>query len=162
MCQICPKMSYQQRIGGCLFFMILGFILSLGSLTRILQLLTGNPTPFALMYTIGNIVSISSTCFLYGPWTQAKKMFSRTRMVTTGVYLFFLGFTLFLAFYKQPIPLRSLLLLFSIICQFLALSWYSISFIPFARDFVKSCCYTTCCGCLKPQERPQQSFFSLL
>ena len=26
------------------------------------------------------------------------------------------------------------------------IGWYSISFIPFARDIVKKCCMTTCCG----------------
>jgi len=161
-CAICPQMSYQQRIGGCVFFMMLGFVLSLGSLTRIIQLLAGNPKPFALMYSIGNIVSICSTCFLYGPWTQAKKMFATTRLVTTGVYLFFLGFTLFLAFYKHYIPARGLLLLFSICAQFLALSWYSITFIPFARDLVKNCLCNTCCGCFRNEPPPQPGFFSLL
>ena len=33
-CAVCPKMTYQQRIGGCASFMVLGFFLSLGSLTR--------------------------------------------------------------------------------------------------------------------------------
>jgi hypothetical protein len=33
-CSVCPKMTYQQRIGGCVTFMLLGFMLSLGSLTR--------------------------------------------------------------------------------------------------------------------------------
>ena len=33
-CSVCPKMTYQQRIGGCVSFMLLGFLLSLGSLTR--------------------------------------------------------------------------------------------------------------------------------
>ncbi len=46
---------------------------------RLIQLLEGNPTPFAVMYTLGNVISICSTCFLYGPWSQAKKMFASTR-----------------------------------------------------------------------------------
>lgn len=111
-CAVCPKMTYQQRIGGCVTFMLLGFMLSLGSLTRcatyfsnhyyyhdvgrkshvqfrfvyilhfvfrLFQLLLGNPVPFATMYSLGNIISLCSTCFLYGPWTQAKKMFAPTR-----------------------------------------------------------------------------------
>jgi hypothetical protein len=78
-CSVCPKMTYQQRIGGCVFFMMLGFLLSMGSLTRIFQLIAGNPVPFATMYTTGNIISLCSTCFLYGPWTQAKKMMAPTR-----------------------------------------------------------------------------------
>ena len=119
---------------------------------------------FLLMNSIGNIVSLCSTCFLYGPWTQAKKMFAPSRLAASGIYLFFLGFTMFLAFYKSYIPARTLLLLMSICAQFMALSWYSISFIPYARDFVKQCCITTCCSCLKPQQQQtsQNNFFSLL
>ena len=29
------------------------------------------------------------------------------------------------------------------------IGWYSISFIPFARDVVKKCCMTTCCGSMQ-------------
>mmetsp|Transcript_9857 Transcript_9857/g.9587 ORF Transcript_9857/g.9587 Transcript_9857/m.9587 type:complete len:173 (-) Transcript_9857:105-623(-) len=133
-CSICPKMNYQQRIGGCMIFMTLGFILSMGSVTRIFQLIAGNPVPFATMYTMGNIISIMSTCFLHGPWTQAKKMFAPTRYISTAIYFTLMGVTMFLAF--TPVPLRA---------------WYSISFIPFARDFVKAFLANTCCGCLKNQ-----------
>lgn len=34
---------------------------------------------FAITYTIGNIISLSSTLFLYGPCAQLKKMFAYTR-----------------------------------------------------------------------------------
>lgn len=78
-CSIFPQMTYQQRLIGCVACLIIGFFLSLGSVFRLIQLLEGDPVPFAVMYTLGNIISISSTCFLYGPWTQAKKMFASTR-----------------------------------------------------------------------------------
>ena len=39
---------------------------------RLVELLKGDPVPFALMYTLGNIVAICSTCFLYGPWAQVN------------------------------------------------------------------------------------------
>ncbi len=64
-----------------------------------MELLSGNPAPFAVMYSLGNILAISSSCFLYGPWTQIKQMFALTRIVTTSVYLSMLGLTLFLVFY---------------------------------------------------------------
>lgn len=78
-CGICPAMTYTQRLMGCGTCMAFGFLLSMGSLLRLMQLIAGNPTPFATMYTIGNIVSLCSTCFLFGPWTQFKKMFAWTR-----------------------------------------------------------------------------------
>jgi len=121
-CAICPALTYQQRLIGCIIMMIIGFILSMGSLSRLVQLLAGNPAPFAIMYTLGNIVSISSTCFLFGPWAQAKKMFAMTRIVTTSVYFFCMAICLFLAFYPGTIPVRVLWLVIAVLCQFMALS----------------------------------------
>lgn len=66
-------------------------------------------------------------------------------MAATGAYLFFLALTMFLALYPHEIPLRLLWLVLSIFCQFVALVWYSISYIPFARDLVVACCKQTCC-----------------
>lgn len=146
MCSFCPALTYQQRIGGCAICMMIGFFISFGSLFRLVQLLKGNPVPFATMYTIGNVVSLCSTCFLFGPWSQAKKMFAPTRAIATFIYFFFMGLTLFLAFYPNYIPIRMLLLVVTILCQFLALSWYTLSFIPFARDLVKNCCMETFCS----------------
>lgn len=78
-CELFPTLTYQQRIIGVISFIGFGFLLSMGSLLRLVQLLHGNPTPFAIMYSMGNIVSVSATCFLYGPYSQAKKMFAQTR-----------------------------------------------------------------------------------
>lgn len=78
-CAMCPSMSWEHRIYGFVICMCLGFFVSMGSLFRLVQLLEGNPVPFATTYTIGNIISICSTCFLYGPWTQAKSMFAHNR-----------------------------------------------------------------------------------
>lgn len=33
-CAMCPALTYQQRIIGCLVMMLIGFILSMGSLSR--------------------------------------------------------------------------------------------------------------------------------
>jgi hypothetical protein len=63
---------------------------------RLVALLEGDPVPFATMYSIGNVLAICSSCFLYGPWTQMKQMFALTRMVTTVIYLTMLALTLFL------------------------------------------------------------------
>ncbi|XP_068273488.1 vesicle transport protein SFT2B isoform X2 [Nyctibius grandis] len=78
---------------------------------------------FAVFYTLGNIASIGSTIFLMGPMKQLKRMFEPTRLIATIVMLW---------------RKAGLALLFCIL-QFFALAWYSISFIPFARDAVKKC-----------------------
>ncbi len=147
-CALCPSLTYKQRLMGCAFFMLAGFFISMGSFFRLKQLLAGQPESFAIMYTIGNIVSLCSTCCLYGPYAQAKSMFAETRMAVTILYFLLMATTLFLAFYKGDVPGRIPLLITVIICQFLALCWYTISFIPFARDIVKNCISKHCCCCL--------------
>eukprot|EP01032_Pedospumella_encystans_P032166 gene32166-36312_t len=98
----------------------------MGSTFRLIKLMEGDPEPFATMYTIGNIVGLFSTCFLYGPVSQVKQMFAPTRLVATAVYLFFMATTLLLAFYPEYIPVRVMWLLISIFFQFLALVWYNL------------------------------------
>ena len=67
-----------------------------------------------------------------GPCSQLKKMFASTRIVATILVFVAIGMTLFAAHLKNP----GLALLF-IIIQSLAMTWYSLSYIPYARDAVK-------------------------
>jgi len=165
-------MTWEQRITGCLVCIVLGFLISMGSTFRLIKLMKGDPMPFATMYTTGNLIGLASTCFLYGPWQQMKKMFASTRwwcvfapcvtndlytfimsrLFATGAYLFFMALTLFLAFYPYEIPLRLLWLVFSIFLQFLALIWYSLSFVPFARQIALQCMKKCCCAQLNSSE----------
>ncbi|XP_055443128.1 vesicle transport protein SFT2B isoform X2 [Bubalus kerabau] len=82
---------------------------------------------FAVFYTFGNIASLGSTVFLMGPMTQLKRMFEPTRLIATVLVLW---------------HNKGLALIFCIL-QSLALTWYSLSYIPFARDAVKKC-FTVC------------------
>uniref|UniRef100_A0AAY4E0Z5 Vesicle transport protein n=1 Tax=Denticeps clupeoides TaxID=299321 RepID=A0AAY4E0Z5_9TELE len=84
---------------------------------------------FAVFYTIGNIAAIASTCFLMGPLKQLKRMFDPTRLIATCVMLLCLILTLLSVFLWGK---RGLAIIFCIL-QFLAMTWYSISYIPFAR-----------------------------
>lgn len=101
---------------------------------------------------------IFSTCFLMGPVNQIKKMFSSTRLIATSivlvsivmtfiaavvVYLYFTFYylkwflVLFLFFYLTTQLHKAGLTLIFIIIQSLAMTWYSLSYIPYARDAVK-------------------------
>jgi hypothetical protein len=144
-CSYCPECTFQQRVYGCLFTLALGFLISIGSTFRLIALLKGDPTPFAVMYTVGNVVSLCATCFMFGPWSQAKKMFAPTRFFATVVYFGFMFTTLFLAYYPYYVPLRGVLIVVSVVLQMVALFWYTISYIPFARDMVLSCLRATHC-----------------
>uniref|UniRef100_A0A8C4WZE3 Vesicle transport protein n=1 Tax=Eptatretus burgeri TaxID=7764 RepID=A0A8C4WZE3_EPTBU len=94
---------------------------------------------FALFYTCGNLCALASTCFLMGPIKQLKRMFDSTRVFATIAMLICLLLTLFSAFWWHN---KGLALLFCIM-QFLAMSWYSLSYIPYARDAAKKC-FTSC------------------
>uniref|UniRef100_A0A8B9PIF2 Vesicle transport protein n=1 Tax=Apteryx owenii TaxID=8824 RepID=A0A8B9PIF2_APTOW len=84
---------------------------------------------FAVFYTLGNIAALASTCFLMGPLKQLKAMFEPTRLIATVVMLLSLILTLCAVFWWGK---KGLALLFCIL-QFLAMTWYSLSYIPFAR-----------------------------
>ena len=75
------------------------------------------------------------------------------RLAATGAYLFFMALTMFLAFYPNEIPLRLMWLVFSIFLQFLALMWYSLTYIPFANQIIVSMLKRLCCNCSIFDER---------
>lgn len=125
-------LSWATRLKGFIACFVLGVIFSLlGSFLLFL----GNYIPFAVLYSLGTITSLLSTMFLMGPCNQMKKMFQETRIIATIVMLACIVMTIVSA---VVLEMAGLAILFCIL-QFLALTWYSISFIPFARTAVKKC-----------------------
>ncbi|CAI9726730.1 transport SFT2B-like [Octopus vulgaris] len=127
-------LSWSTRIKGFAICFLLGIGFSvLGS--ALLFIAKKGLVLFAVFYTLGNVLSLSSTCFLMGPMNQLKKMFAKTRIIATIVVLLMFILTLVAAFaLKKPG-----LALLCVILQSLALTWYSLSYIPYARDAVKKC-----------------------
>ncbi|XP_018365036.1 PREDICTED: vesicle transport protein SFT2B isoform X1 [Trachymyrmex cornetzi] len=124
-------LSWSTRIKGFAICFIVGILCSfLGSFALFLQ---KGLAVFAVFYTLGNIISLASTCFLMGPFHQFKKMFASTRLIATILVFISIVFTLFAALHLHN---PGLALLF-IIIQSLAMTWYSLSYIPYARDAVK-------------------------
>lgn len=130
-------LSYSTRLKWFVICFAAGILCSI--LGTALLFLPGGIKLFAVFYTLGNIAALSSTCFLMGPLKQLKRMFEPTRLIATIVMLLCLVLTLCAAFWWGK---RGLALIFCIL-QFLAMTWYSISYIPFARDAVMKC-FTTC------------------
>ncbi|ESN99935.1 hypothetical protein HELRODRAFT_157395 [Helobdella robusta] len=125
--------SWSTRIKGFLICMIAGVICSLLASCRFGTFFLAIPSNvgirlFAVFYSIGNIMALSSTCFLMGPLNQLKKMFAETRIIATMMFL-----------WKKTV----LAVLFCCL-QFLAMAWYSLTYIPYARDAVKKCV----CSCV--------------
>lgn len=136
-CGFLPDLSWRERLIGCVTCMVAGYILSMGSFWRLKDLVRGDPYPFVLNATIGNVISLSGSCFLSGPKTQMNRMFHDSRRIATIVYLGSLILTLFVAFVDPPGP-KGFILLLLMLCQYVAITWYCLSYIPFARDAVKA------------------------
>uniref|UniRef100_A0A3B3RY73 Vesicle transport protein n=1 Tax=Paramormyrops kingsleyae TaxID=1676925 RepID=A0A3B3RY73_9TELE len=117
-------LSYSTRVKWFVICFACGILCSiLGT-----ALLFVNVKLFAVFYTLGNFAALGSTCFLMGPLKQLKRMFEPTRLIATIVMLLCLALTLCAALWWDR---KGLAIIFCIL-QFLAMTWYSISYIPFA------------------------------
>ncbi|XP_071455366.1 vesicle transport protein SFT2A [Hetaerina americana] len=131
------SLSWSTRLKAFVICFILGLLMSfLGTLCLFLG---KGLAMFSVIYTLGNLVSLASTCFLMGPFNQIKKMFAPTRAIATIVMFVCFGLTLFAGIGLKN---AALALVFCIL-QFLAMTWYSISYIPYARDAIKGM-FSTC------------------
>jgi len=135
--EMCPELTYQQRIMGFAVCMGMGYIIGFGGLFRFNELLLGNPKPFVLMYTVGNLVALSGSFFLTGPNAQFKKMFHESRKAASVVYLVTLFTTLSVVFVPSFTGKAFVLLLLCII-ETLALTWYCLSYVPYGQTYVKN------------------------
>ncbi|XP_031625889.1 vesicle transport protein SFT2B [Contarinia nasturtii] len=125
-------LSWSTRIKMFCFCFVIGIVFSLmGSLVIILHL---GYTRFAIFYTLGNIISMASTCFLVGPVKQMKNMFAEKRIIATIIVIISFVCTLIAAIWLK----KGLLAFVCIIIQSLAMTWYSLSYIPYARAAVKN------------------------
>uniref|UniRef100_A0A7S3AWZ9 Vesicle transport protein n=1 Tax=Haptolina ericina TaxID=156174 RepID=A0A7S3AWZ9_9EUKA len=148
---ICPSLTFQQRLYGFAICWVLGTIICISSMFSFGKLVNGHPAPFAIAYSLGNIIALSSTTFLVGPKRQMRKMTHPTRWGAALVYVFSMVATLVLAVLagaNPPKPFRTnsgnagLIIIF-IIIQFCSLLWYCLSYIPYGRRIVMSCCSDT-------------------
>ena len=71
---------------------------------------------------------------LMGPVKQLKKMFESMRLLATVMLLcFVVTLCAALRWHKKGLAVFCIL-------QFLSMTWYSLSYIPYARDAVIKCC----------------------
>jgi hypothetical protein len=128
---LCPSLTWTQRLYGFVGMMVVSFLLSIISW---LAMFRGKYTTFGVVFTLGSLCSIGSSLFLSGPTKQIKKMFEETRWIATAVFLVSMVLTLVAALWlKNP----ALCVIFCLI-QYGAMIWYSLSYIPFARAAVKN------------------------
>jgi len=118
-----------QRLYGFVGCLIIGFILSiLGSSLLFL----GQLGSFAVLYGLGTVISLAGTGFLIGFFKQIKLMFKPVRIIATIV---FLG-SIALVFVGAFVIKNDLLCIIFVIIEYLAYTWYSLSYIPYARTAI--------------------------
>lgn len=86
----------------------------------------GNPRPFVVMYTVGNLIALCGSFFLSGPNTQISKMFHESRKASSVTYLSSLVATLVVAF-MPSFTGKALVLFVLCIIETLSLTWYCLS-----------------------------------
>ncbi|XP_077370101.1 vesicle transport protein SFT2B-like [Festucalex cinctus] len=128
-------LSRGTRIKGFLLCFILGILCSILG-TCMLWLPGFGLVVFAVLYSVGNICALASTMFLVGPFKQLKNMCAKERALATVMMLVCLVLTLCSAFWWSN---SGLALLFCVL-QFVAFTWYGLSYIPFARDCIIKLC----------------------
>jgi hypothetical protein len=96
-----PELSYTTRLAGFSFCFIIGWLLTLTSISALGSLLLGNPLPFAFKYTVGNVLSTCAFCFLQGPARQCAGMCAAERRLATTFYLGSFAATLFCVFHLR-------------------------------------------------------------
>lgn len=125
------ELTMTQRLSG--FFMSLGmgvtFIIIAISFVPTLALF---PKKFAFFYSCGSLFCVMSTAFLVGFKKQVTMMFEQHRSQAAAAYVVSLFMTLISAAQWQSTVLS---IAFASI-QIVAVLWYSLSFIPFARQVV--------------------------
>ncbi|KAG5447874.1 Vesicle transport protein SFT2B, partial [Clonorchis sinensis] len=121
------SLSWSTRIKGFAICFVLGIVFSI--LGSVFLWLPKGLILFALFYTIGNLLSLGSTIFLMGPMNQLRRMFQETRIFAAVIMLVCMAMTICAAVWWK----NKLLCLIFCILQSAALTWYSLSYIPFAR-----------------------------
>lgn len=147
----CPKMTYKQRLYGFGISYGLGMVCSVLGIFILWFTMFQAVTTFAIFYTLGNLLALSSGIFLTGIKRQFKLIMSHGRWICILVYLGLMGFTIWYTVirpneYVNPKTKQKkednpsmIIILLLVIGQFLAGFWYMLSYIPYGRALAKKC-----------------------
>eukprot|EP01013_Petalomonas_cantuscygni_P022630 TRINITY_DN4392_c0_g1_i1.p2 TRINITY_DN4392_c0_g1~~TRINITY_DN4392_c0_g1_i1.p2 ORF type:complete len:175 (-),score=19.06 TRINITY_DN4392_c0_g1_i1:92-616(-) len=141
---LCPSLPWKHRLYGFIACVALGIVLNILAWICLIPIIGPDVIMFLVISTIGNLTSFGSSMFLMGPMRQLKRMFAKTRIIATILVFVFMILTFVFALALQKSPTIQLLLVgLAYVGQWIALLWYCISYIPFARtavrNAVKSC-----------------------
>ncbi len=137
--EMCPQLTYQQRMIGFGACFLIGYLITFSSFNYFEDLIAGNPVPFVIIYTLGNIMSLLSSMFLCGPKRQVQRMFDDKRKITTIVYLSTLAASIIICLIPFDATAKLIILVILLMTQFFSSIWYTLSYIPMARRAVLKC-----------------------
>ena len=132
---LCPDLDLKTRIIGFILSFVIGIFMMISSISQLFTLALGGQRWFAIWYTCGNCVCLSSTFFLMGPKKQCELMMKPARKFTSIVLFGSMIACLFMAFSG----ISKIIIMIAIIIQFMALLWYVLSYIPGAQSLCSSC-----------------------
>ena len=138
----CPDLDLKTRIIGFILSFIIGIFMMISSISQLLTLALGGQRYFAIWYTCGNTVCLSSTFFLMGPKKQCENMMKPQRKLTSLVLFGSMAACLIMAI----IGISKLIILVAIAVQFMSLVWYVLSYIPGAQKLCSGCIKRTVTG----------------
>ncbi|KTW25804.1 hypothetical protein T552_03417 [Pneumocystis carinii B80] len=118
------KLSYTDRVIIfiiCILSSVICFIFAIFFMITLFK-----PRKVILLWTIANLLFLTSFSILQGPWTYIKHLFSAPRFPFTCIYLGSMILTLYFILHVKS----TILSIFSSIIQFIALLWYLISYFP--------------------------------
>ncbi|KAL8277530.1 hypothetical protein RQP46_010085 [Phenoliferia psychrophenolica] len=118
-----------QRLYGFGICLVAGFALSL---IGAIFFTFGQIALFATLYTLGVVISLVGTGFLIGFTRQLKMAWDPVRRYAAGVFLLCIALVFVFAF---AVEIDVLVIVFAVL-TFLSYAWYSLSFIPYARDLM--------------------------
>lgn len=130
---LCPELTFQQRLLGFATCFTIAYMITFMSFKFFVKLIEGHPVPFAVNYSVGNLLATCASGFLCGPKRQFRNMFDEKRRTVSIVYLSCLCSTLVVVFIPLFWALKLAIIITLLITQCSANIWYSLSYIPYGR-----------------------------
>ena len=127
------SLTMTQRFGAFFLSFGMGLVFIIIALT-LLPTIALFANKFAFFFTVGNVFCVGSTVFLVGVRKQMASMFEANRFQAASVYFGCLLMTLVSAVHWQS----SVLAMMSCAAQLVALVWYALSYIPYARRVIST------------------------
>ena len=133
------ELTLNQRISALLVFSILGYILQIGSFSQFISaILQRDPMHFSLIYSLGNVLALIGLFFLVGVQDQLNMITHQNRRTVSIVYFGSMALCLVLPFVMQNAVGRVLVGVL-VVVQMGAYWWYTLSYLPWARECVRGC-----------------------